>query len=308
MQPPLLDLPFSEYRFLFQADEKISFPEYTGSMWRGAFGHALRELACCGSKPHLPGCPYSQLFEAEQHNFVDNELTLTYKTLPVPYVFKVQRQPAREASKGDWFSVDLLLIAQANQHLVLVIDAMQRIAKVGIGKGKGRAQLKEVVQQNAFGNQSLIYADGLHFKPDCLTMIPVVTPSTAARIHIETPLNIRNDEKEFSTERFLMGVVRRISLLQRIYGNTLTDVDYVWLKHQSTLVESKANVWVDGWKKHSSRQGAYQPVRGWMGDIFLQGEALQNFWPYLYLGQWVHTGKMTNIGLGRYQLQRVTVS
>lgn len=301
------ELPFSEYRFLFKSTGKISFSEYTGSMWRGAFGHALRKLSCCSQTPHLACCVYSKLFEPSHHNFIDNGLTKSNQTLPVPYVFRVQRSAAVELTRNDWFSVDLVLIASANEHIELVIEAMKCAGRNGLGKTKGSAELVEVVQSNQFGNQSVIYADGLFFEVDKLTSIPELYSCDAARLHFLTPINLSNEDKEFSTTRFLMGVVRRVSLLQRIYGHNILDVDYRWLKQLTESVNSNANVWVAGWNRHSTRKKSFQPVKGWMGEVFLQGEALHHLWPYLYLGQWLHTGKMTNIGLGRYQLQRVVV-
>ena len=56
--------PVARYRFEFQASQAIRLPAYSGSMLRGAFGHALRQLACmtrhkeCAGCPLIGSCPY----------------------------------------------------------------------------------------------------------------------------------------------------------------------------------------------------------------------------------------------------------
>lgn len=89
-------LTFAEYRFLFRAVDAIDFPEYTGSLWRGAFGHALRHLHCCGQEVHTDDCLYARIFEPQMPEVrEDAGILKTISTFPVPYVFRVQRQQPR---------------------------------------------------------------------------------------------------------------------------------------------------------------------------------------------------------------------
>lgn len=44
--PTSVTLPVARYRLTFRVNETIHFPEYAGSMIRGAFGRALRKIAC----------------------------------------------------------------------------------------------------------------------------------------------------------------------------------------------------------------------------------------------------------------------
>ena len=61
-------LPLARYRFHWRVSAPIHLPAYAGSMLRGAFGHALRRLACmtrqadCGACPLLRTCPYPGIF------------------------------------------------------------------------------------------------------------------------------------------------------------------------------------------------------------------------------------------------------
>ena len=42
----LSSLPIVRYQFTFVVTEPIQFPQYAGSTLRGAFGRALRKIAC----------------------------------------------------------------------------------------------------------------------------------------------------------------------------------------------------------------------------------------------------------------------
>ena len=65
----LNSLPIARYQFTFQVTDAIQLPEYAGSTLRGAFGRALRKIACmtkqtdCKSCPLYRTCPYTNIFE-----------------------------------------------------------------------------------------------------------------------------------------------------------------------------------------------------------------------------------------------------
>ena len=42
----LTSFPIARYQFQFKVSEPIILPEYAGSTLRGAFGRALRKIAC----------------------------------------------------------------------------------------------------------------------------------------------------------------------------------------------------------------------------------------------------------------------
>ena len=60
--------PLARYRFEWRATRSMRLPDYAGSMLRGAFGHALRKLACmtkqkeCDGCSLIASCPYPAVF------------------------------------------------------------------------------------------------------------------------------------------------------------------------------------------------------------------------------------------------------
>ena len=99
-------LTFAEYRLLLRAVNAIDFPEFNGSLWRGKFGHALRNLRCFGQETHTDDYLYTQVFEPQMPEVrEDAGILKTISTFPVPYVFRVQRQQARRLNLCDCFLV-----------------------------------------------------------------------------------------------------------------------------------------------------------------------------------------------------------
>ena len=63
-----LSFPVARYRFSWRVTRPLRLPDYAGSMLRGAFGHALRQVACmtkqktCEACPLLAACAFPALF------------------------------------------------------------------------------------------------------------------------------------------------------------------------------------------------------------------------------------------------------
>jgi CRISPR/Cas system endoribonuclease Cas6 (RAMP superfamily) len=54
----------------------------------------------------------------------------------------------------------------------------------------------------------------------------------------------------------------------------------------------------------SARQGREVEFRGFLGTVDFAPKDPELFWPFLWLGQWLHIGKQASKGFGRYQLLR----
>src|SRR6266496_6083232 len=62
-------LPFARYRLRFKSSGRVRLPAYTGSVWRGVLGYALKKIVCV---THLDSCPPC----------------LLYRSCPYPYIFE----------------------------------------------------------------------------------------------------------------------------------------------------------------------------------------------------------------------------
>ena len=96
-------LPLARYRFHWRVSAPIHLPAYAGSMLRGAFGHALRRLACmtrqadCAACPLLHTCPYPGIFAPPP---VEHSLQ-RFSQMPAPYVIEPPAWGERTLEVGE---------------------------------------------------------------------------------------------------------------------------------------------------------------------------------------------------------------
>ena len=64
--------------------------------------------------------------------------------------------------------------------------------------------------------------------------------------------------------------------------------------------------WFD-WTRYSSRQHTEMNMGGLIGSVQLDMQDLDDFWPYLWLGQWTHAGKGTSMGMGAYTIKSTSL-
>ena len=80
------------------------------------------------------------------------------------------------------------------------------------------------------------------------------------------------------------------------------NLDFKSLIEKSYEVKvKKSNLrWFD-WERYSNRQETKMMMGGFKGPITFEGE-FELFLPFLLLGEYIHVGKGTSFGLGKYQI------
>ena len=145
----MVALPVARYRFTAQVQQPMPLPEYAGSLLRGQFGAALRNVACmtrqptCAGCPLLQTCPYTRIFEAQpppkgQHTLQD------FSQIPNPYVMEPPTPGARVLAAGDTLEFNMVLIGQALEQLALIVFALQRALSQGLTRLRVPAELQRV--------------------------------------------------------------------------------------------------------------------------------------------------------------------
>ena len=304
--------PVARYRFEWQAVTPVRLPDYAGSMLRGAFGHALRQLACmtrqkeCTGCPLLATCPYPAIFQPPPPAV---HALQKFSAIPVPYVIEPPEYGARLLAPGETFSFGLVLIGRALGELPLIILAWRRALAPGVGAGEGTAELVRVVHCGEAGEEEI-------HRPETgavATHEQSITRRTAGdgasgrtTLRILTPLRLQQNGRALPPEKLdartlLMALVRRANLLAEFHGNGPLVENFSDLLAASAEIRGdKRLVWRD-WTRYSSRQQQKMALGGVVGEWTLEGP-LAPFFPYLDLGQWLHVGKEAAFGLGRYRL------
>ena len=319
--PLPLVFPVARYRFQFIAEQPVQLPDYAGSALRGVFGHALRAAACVTGLPDCSpcalyrSCPYPAIFETPPPLHYPRR-----KLSNIPQPFVVEPPPWGESSypAGSTLSFDSVLIGPALQQMPLLLLAWRHALQRGLGPQQGRARLAQLwlegdaepllIGGNGSGSDAAS-ADrwALRPHPQSLALPPPEAAPASVTLHFSTPLRLQQGGQILSAAQLtprdlLMALLRRTAQLVELQLGSTLDVDFAALNaHASTINGEHQLVWRD-WQRNSSRQQQRMVLGGVVGRWTLRGD-LAPFWPLLHLGQWLHVGKNTTFGLGRYHLE-----
>ncbi|MGV6817452.1 MAG: CRISPR system precrRNA processing endoribonuclease RAMP protein Cas6 [Thiotrichales bacterium] len=305
-------LPVSSYRFVVRAVDAIYFHQYSGSAWRGAFGHALKAASCvtgqssCHQCLLQQGCVYAYLFETPVPK--DTKRMRLYPSAPHPFVIS---PPAtfRQADAGEQLELRITVVGKANQHLPYIVYAFQQAGSKGLGRQNSRFEIEDILQENVpgQGNWASIYdRTQLNAQEPAMPMLPPVPQDFSIEFLTPTRLTVNNarlTDKNFELSAVLGNLIRRISMLSYFHTDHAITLDFKALAAQSKSIPwTEQDIQWQDWTRYSSRQKSSVQMGGITGSITLQGDQIEPFWPALWLGQWLNLGKATIMGLGQYRI------
>ncbi|MDP2823509.1 MAG: CRISPR system precrRNA processing endoribonuclease RAMP protein Cas6 [Sulfuritalea sp.] len=333
----MLDLPIIRYRFDCVARTPIRLPDYAGSLLRGAFGRALRQVACitrekdCAPCALKRGCPYTAVFAPGKPETPHPRLQNS--EIPAPYVIEPPGWGARIVAPGESFVFHMVLIGRAVEHLPIVILAWRRALARGLGPGDGTGDIAAVVtetgqvihtptQGSIAVHESAVACPrsgipGTQSAPArcllCTTFgSPAGTfaePPATVTLRFSTPLRLQQNGNALPPHRLtprplILAAARRASLLAEFHGTDGTPpaLDWKALAAEADALDDQRRLEWRDWTRYSSRQQRPMTLGGVVGDWTLKG-SIGHAWPWLYLGQWLHLGKETVFGLGGYRLE-----
>ncbi len=181
-----------------------------------------------------------------------------------------------------------------------------------MGKGRGRAELAEVAVgwRGPKGYQPVMSEDGLVTTPAAL--VPETPPMPpAVEVMLATPLRLLADGRLVSPRHFRPGLlleqaVRRVSLLQRLYGEAPAKADFDALFALArTAHMAQADLWLADQYRWSASQEEEIDMDGIVGTFVLPLDGLEPLWGWLWAAQWFHAGKGAAMGLGAVRLRGV---
>ena len=307
-------LPIKRLRFLCNACDPIRLPPYSGSAWRGLIGWSLRRSVCVTRQPTCEDCllrtqcAYSTFFESPP---ASPETAARYNALPHPFVLEPEPPGRQIIAPGEPLSIGITLIGPAGGLIPYLIHALRRAGTHGLGREGGRFSLQTVVQETALGSDHWqpIYTAERATLESAETQFASPDPaSVSVRLQFHTPVRLKRNGRylratDLDARALLGALASRVALLAECYGTgpgvferatahaaieqiTLTPMDLKWVE----------------WTRYSSRQRTHMQLGGVLGTLKLGGSGLRPLWPLLALGQWLHVGKATSFGLGRYRI------
>ncbi|PWQ97643.1 CRISPR system precrRNA processing endoribonuclease RAMP protein Cas6 [Leucothrix pacifica] len=306
-----LKLPLAQYRVHARALSTIQLPAYTGSAWRGLFGHSLKSVVCVTGKPECGGCllyrncVYSYVFETPPP--ADTTVMRKYTAAPHPFVIIPDPAQKTTVEAGEDLQVYFTVFGAGNQHVPYMLYAFEKAGERGLGSAQGQFEVTGLSQRSDLWQRVYTPGESLQLLPPLMPEVPPC-PSGEVVVSFNTPLRLRLKGREIKAAELdfyaLFSVLmRRISLLQSFHTDQSLELDFKALSAQAREVPVlKRELYWQDWTRYSSRQKTPVKMGGLMGQITLSGDSLQAFWPILFLGQFTHTGKGTSMGLGAFSL------
>lgn len=300
-------LPMGYYRFEFKVTHPILLPEYAGSALRGAFGRALRKIACMTKQPDCKQCPlyqrcvYTNIFETPAP---DNHSLQKFSQVPNGYIIEPPTDWERTTYPiGEIFIFHLVLFGRLNQQLPIITFAFKRALEYRLSGGTATLQAVSIFDHLQQQFNAILHNNRfLPYEYQC--PIPTVLPDQLT-LNLITPLRLQKNglplrENQISLDRFLISLLKRFSLLNEFHAEKLSlDFDSL-IASIEQIKEHKQLQWLD-WTRYSSRQKQKMTLGGVVGQWHLENVPPQ--WrTLLYLGQWLHCGKNATFGLGKYQI------
>ena len=317
-------LPIARYRFTATLRTGLRLPGYAGSLLRGQFGAALRQVACmtrqptCVACPLLRTCPYTRVFEAPPP--AAEHAQQKFSNIPNAYVVEpplaTPSLAPTDLQAGDTLTFQMVLAGEAIAQLPLIVFAWQRALAHGLTRERTVADLQLVEWVDADGACHGIWQAGAPVLQQHMATINVppgsaAAPTTGITLHIHTPLRLQHQghplrPDKLSPRALVAALARRVALVLEFHAGQPEWGAQVpaLVQLAETLHDVRDLHWHD-WTRYSSRQQQEMTLGGVLGSWTLRGspEALCALWPWLWLGQWLHVGKNATMGMGGYTLQ-----
>ncbi len=314
-----MELPIARYRFHCRLQQPLRPPRYLGSAWRGLLGHTFKRTLCvtrarqCEACMLYRHCLYAYLFETPNTSARRHAPSWQGQLAAVPHPFSLEvgAPPETELPTEGVLELGVTLFGHAAGTIPYWVHVVSEAGNKGLGTERARFALERVSQENppGSGDWMSVYNDGEALEPlGPITPEPPPAPRQA-RLDFQTPLRLRREGRHVGPESFAFhdlfrNLLRRLSLLSRCHTDHELEADFRGLSERAKGVRWRASdlAWFD-WKRYSARQQRYIPMGGVTGWAELDDhEALEALWPYLWLGQWVHGGKGSSMGMGAFRI------
>lgn len=301
------------FRFTLAPREEIRLPRMNkGITLRGAFGSSFRSLVCvhgmasCDECQMHPTCPYGFIFSPRVPEGAER-LRLN-RDIPRPFVIKPPLEERQVFEPGDHLCFDLVIVGKAVQFFPYFLVSFRNLGERGIGVGRGRFDISKVEALDANGDLEAVMAKG-----DPMVRVPEKTigladapppPTERVRVDFLTPILLKKED-QWARPSFgvLMRRLRdRIQALSYFYCGEALAMDFRSFGERADKVRTPYEDlhWIEE-NRYSKHRDLKHTLKGWVGTVTYEGD-MEDFWPFLWMGQYVHVGKAAVFGQGWYRV------
>jgi hypothetical protein len=303
-------------RFVVRAREPIAFNDQPGSAIRGALYEALASHFCSErdgavTPNHQDRCPVCWLLAAED--------PLRTRGQDMPRALTIEPPTETRLMTGRTFSFGLSLVGRAQELLPYIIHAAEKMGHQGIGIGRGRFELREILEWSPLYDAERMLMNGrevqlptLHVTPARVAEIAAAGRTDFTMLEFLTPLRLTSQGmlvKRAEPTVFVSRLLERCQALATHYAHT-TQIPAAndWKSALNTLKQAAEHVhigyddtkWVEAFSG-SRRQGRMTPISGLIGLVRWDG-TVTPLREWLLWGQSLHVGKDAVKGNGWYRV------
>lgn len=315
-------ITYQKFKFIMEAVDEIHLPYYKGSAFRGGFGNVFRKIACTLKRQSCLECPlklrciYAYVFETFPTESAQIMNMNKYEKIPHPFVIEPPETGSNKVyPPGERFDFYLILIGKAVEHLPYFIYTFYELGKTGIGKGRGRYRIAEIIkckkQDRNWIEEISIFSDSKKMlkqtESDKIFIPEDYSPSGSKNtlsLHFITPVRIKYKRDLVVRPEFhiiIRNLLRRLLFLYYFHCEEKTpqwNHKEIINLAESVVIKSSNLKWFD-WERYSSRQDVRMKLGGLLGEITYYGD-IEPFIPLIQAGEILHVGKNTSFGLGKY--------
>jgi len=287
-------------------------PSFKGATFRGGFGYTLKRICCvmeessCNDCMLRTKCIYCLFFETKnnkEHNF------LGFLEPPRPFALELPVDEKRVYQQGETLEINILIFGNQVQFLPYIVLTFSELGRKGLGRTRVKYDLLSV--ETIYGET--IY--DAHTKTFCsrestvkLSFDENIERIKEVKIKFLTPTRIKTEgryTKDLSFATLTKAILRRLAALFLFYADRKLDCAFEEIIKEAERVSTKSSSlrWVDV-ERFSTRQKARMKLGGVVGEVVYQGE-LTKFYPILKVGEYIHVGKNTTFGLGKYEIVEI---
>lgn len=298
-----------------EAQDPLSLPAFPGSALRGLIGFGLRRTVCVTGQKRCEGCPltascaYYRFFEDSRPR---GEAGRAAQAGPHPYVLDVPPPPGPVLEPGARYAFGLTLLGEA-RHLVpyLVVGVNRAGQQRGLGPRDARFTLGLLEQEQRLGREDWAPVGG-QGEATVRALETAQTPGAPAAgvvaVELRSPLRLKRrgrlvGPQEFTPALFLEALGLRLADLARTFGEPGPSGAHLPLPEPPPAEAFGApEVRWREWTRFSTRQQTRMQMGGLVGAFTVDLARAGDWAHWLWLGQWLHVGKATAMGLGGYRL------
>jgi len=259
-------------------------PYFIGSMLRGSFGHALKQVICINPSYRCNGC-----FALEKCLYYD-----FYEKQNIQHKYRFDIKVNQKE-----FNFNLYLFAESCSNLSYVLSALEITLKEN-GLGKERIKFKNI---QVYVNNISIY------KRDFISCKRNIEPSVInnntyfpnVKIKLLTPLRLKKGNKLKYTDITIEHILR--SIYQR-YKQIFENKNVYSLSYEPKYITSIKTLEYKPIYRKSDRQNKKIIMDGVLGEMAVIGLDEESY-KLLKIGEIIGVGKQTVFGFGKIKLDEI---